>query len=75
MIYLFFREEKYDRQMFGTINRYYTLHLTWSVLITITCNIWIEVVAASPGNVQTMPRNQARKNNKLKQICSMKTQT
>jgi hypothetical protein len=57
----FFREAKYDRQMFGIINRHYTVHLTWSVLITIMCNIWMKMVTASPENVQTIPRNQARK--------------
>jgi hypothetical protein len=46
-----FREAKYDRQMFGIINRYYTLHLTWSVLITTMCNICMTEVTASPGNV------------------------
>jgi hypothetical protein len=56
-----FREAKYDRQMFGIINRYYNLHLTWGVLITFMCNIWMTVVTASTVNVQTIPRNQARK--------------
>jgi hypothetical protein len=56
-----FREATYDRQMFGIINRYHTLHLTWCVLISIMCNIYMTEVTASPGNVQTIPRNQARK--------------
>jgi len=30
-------------------------------LITVTCNIRMAVVTASPGNVQTIPRNHARK--------------
>jgi hypothetical protein len=56
-----FTEAKYDRQLFGIINRYYILHLTWSVLITVMCNICIKVITVSPGTVQTILRNQVRK--------------
>jgi len=56
-----FTEAKYDRQTFGITNRYYILHLIWSVLITVICNICMKVVTASPGNVQTIPRTQVRK--------------
>ena len=53
------------RQMFGIINRYYTVHLIWSVLITVMCNICMQVVTASTRDVQSFLRNQGRKN-KLK---------
>jgi len=39
-----FREAKYDRQMSGIINIYYTSQLTWSVLINVMCNIRMTVV-------------------------------